>query len=112
MLLIPSNFDPFRDFTFHSSSSIIPRESSKEEVKVEIKDDRVLQIRKERNVEKKDKNDMFHHVEWSSGKFLRRFRLLENAKMDQVKMSMENGVLTITKEEVKKVEVKSIMISS
>lgn len=44
---------------------------------------------------------------------MRRFRLQENAKVDQVKANMENGVLTITvpKEEVKKREVKSIDIS-
>ncbi|KAK4265320.1 hypothetical protein QN277_026387 [Acacia crassicarpa] len=85
----------------------------KEEVKVEIEDDRVLQISGERNVEKEDKNEKLHRVERSSGKFLRRFRLPENAKMDQVKASMENGVLTVTvpKEEVKKPEVKAIEIS-
>ena len=85
----------------------------KEEVKVEIEDDRVLQISGERSVEKEDKNDKWHRVERSSGKFLRRFRLPENAKMDQVKASMENGVLTITvpKLEEKKAEVKAIEIS-
>ncbi|MCD7454550.1 hypothetical protein HAX54_025208 [Datura stramonium] len=85
----------------------------KEEVKVEIEDDRVLQISGERNVEKEDKNDRWHRVERSSGKFMRRFRLPENAKMDQIKASMENGVLTVTvpKEEVKKPNVKSIEIS-
>ncbi|XAR60675.1 hypothetical protein NMG60_11034143 [Bertholletia excelsa] len=85
----------------------------KEEVKVEIEDDRVLQISGERNAEKEEKNDTWHRVERSSGKFVRRFRLPENAKMDQVKASMENGVLTVTvpKEEVKKTDVKSIEIS-
>ncbi|XP_021278933.1 17.3 kDa class I heat shock protein-like [Herrania umbratica] len=85
----------------------------KEEVKVEIEDDRVLQISGERKVEKEEKNDMWHRVERSGGKFMRRFRLPENVKMDQVKASMENGVLTITvpKEQVKKPDVKAIEIS-
>lgn len=85
----------------------------KEEVKVEVEDDRVLQISGERNVEKEDKNDTWHRHERSSGKFMRRFRLPENAKMDQVKASIENGVLTVTvpKMEVKKPDVKAIDIS-
>ncbi|MBA0719813.1 hypothetical protein Golax_007464 [Gossypium laxum] len=85
----------------------------KEEVKVEVEDDRVLQISGERNIEKEDKNDTWHRVERSSGKFMRRFRLPENAKMDQIKASMENGVLTVTvpKLEVKKPDVKAIDIS-
>ncbi|KAJ6410036.1 hypothetical protein OIU84_009518 [Salix udensis] len=132
-------WDPLKHFPFTSSNSLIPRENSaflstridwketkeahvfkadlpglkKEEVRVEIEDDRVLQISGERSVEKEDKNDTWHHVERSGGRFLRRFRLPANAKMDQVKASMENGVLTVTvpKEEVNKPEVKAIEIS-
>ncbi|MBA0732447.1 hypothetical protein Gogos_016537 [Gossypium gossypioides] len=136
-------WDPFKDFPFSSPPSSLSTRSSetsafvntridwketpeahvfkadvpglkKEEVKVEVEDDRVLQISGERNVEKEDKNDTWHRVERSSGKFMRRFRLPENAKMDQIKASMENGVLTVTipKLEVKKPDVKSIEISS
>ncbi|KAK4416734.1 class I heat shock protein [Sesamum alatum] len=85
----------------------------KEEVKVEVEDGNVLQISGERTREKEEKNDTWHRLERSSGKFLRRFRLPENAKMDQIKANMENGVLTVTvpKEEVKKPEVKAIEIS-
>ena len=63
--------------------------------------------------ENEEKTDMWHRVERSYGKFLRRFRLPETAKMDQIKAAMENGVLTVTvpKEEVKKPDVKSIEIS-
>ncbi|XP_072960232.1 17.9 kDa class I heat shock protein-like [Typha angustifolia] len=85
----------------------------KEEVKVEVEEGNVLQIRGERSKEQEEKTDTWHRVERSSGKFMRRFRLPESAKMDQVKAAMENGVLTVTvpKEQVKKPEVKSIAIS-
>ncbi|XP_037493239.1 LOW QUALITY PROTEIN: 17.4 kDa class I heat shock protein-like [Jatropha curcas] len=85
----------------------------KEEVKVEMEEGRILQISGERSKEQEEKNDKWHRIERSSGKFLRRFRLPENAKMDQVKATMENGVLTVTipKEEEKKPQVKSIEIS-
>ncbi|KAL2615384.1 hypothetical protein AAZX31_08G066800 [Glycine max] len=129
-------WDPFKDFPFPTSLSAensafvstrvdwketpeahvfkadIPG-LKKEEVKLEIQDDRILQISGERNVEKEDKNDTWHRVERSSGKFMRSFRLPDNAKVDQVKASMENGVLTVTvpKEEIKKPDVKAIEIS-
>ncbi|CAL5322586.1 unnamed protein product [Camellia sinensis] len=86
----------------------------KEEVKVEVEEGRVLQISGKRNHEQEEKGDTWHRVERSSGKFLRRFRLPENAKVDQVKAAMENGVLTVTVpkvEEVKKPDVKSTQIS-
>lgn len=76
----------------------------KEEVKVEVEDGRVLQIRGERSMEREDHNNnaSWHHLECSSGKFTRSFTLPANAKMDQVKASMDNGVLIVTvpKEEV------------
>ncbi|KAJ8457975.1 hypothetical protein OPV22_030901 [Ensete ventricosum] len=86
----------------------------REEVKVEVEEGGVLQISGERSKEEEEKSDKWHRVERSSGKFLRRFRLPENAKVDQVKASMENGVLTVTvpKEEAKKKpEMKTIEIS-
>ncbi|KAL7229039.1 hypothetical protein ACSBR2_007689 [Camellia fascicularis] len=86
----------------------------KEEVKVEVEEGRVLQISGKRNHEHEEKGDTWHRVERSSGKFLRRFRLPENAKVDQVKAAMENGVLTVTVPkvvEVKQPDVKSIQIS-
>ncbi|KAB2607002.1 18.5 kDa class I heat shock protein-like [Pyrus ussuriensis x Pyrus communis] len=115
-------WDPFKDFPFPSSSSLsaIPEFSrensafvSTRDVKVEVEDHRVLQISGERNVEEEDKNDKWHRVARSSGKFLRRFQLPENAKVDQIKAAIENGVLSVTilKAEVKKPDVKAIDIS-
>ncbi|KAK2644951.1 hypothetical protein Ddye_020146 [Dipteronia dyeriana] len=109
-------WDPLNDFRFpFISSNQFPQEASglvnthvdwkktpeayvlkadlpgmkKEEVKVEVEDDRVLLISGERNVVKEDKNDTWHRVERSSDKFSRRFRLSENVKMDQIKALME-----------------------
>ncbi|KAH1108613.1 hypothetical protein J1N35_012381 [Gossypium stocksii] len=66
-------------------------------------------------MEKEEKNEMWHCVERSSGKLSRRFRLrlFENAKANQVKASMENGILifTVLKMKVKKPHVKTIKIS-
>ncbi|KAJ8639048.1 hypothetical protein MRB53_015742 [Persea americana] len=136
-------WDPFQDFPLNISAltnSNVGRETStfanakidwketpeahvfkadlpglkKEEVKVELEEGRVLQISGERSREQEEKNDKWHRVERSSGKFLRRFRLPENAKVDEVKAAMVNGVLTITvpKEQVKEPDVKTVDISS
>ncbi|KAM1023994.1 hypothetical protein ACFX2I_037203 [Malus domestica] len=57
-------------------------------------------ISDKRSREREDKNDKWHRVERSSGKFIRRLRLPENVKNDQ----MKNRVLTVTmcKEEKKR----------
>ncbi|PHT52682.1 hypothetical protein CQW23_07144 [Capsicum baccatum] len=84
----------------------------KEEVKVEIEKEMILQINGERIREQGEKNDQWHHMERSSAKFLRRFRLPENTKTGEIKTAMEIGVLTetISKEKEKKPEVEAINI--
>ncbi|MFS7986932.1 putative small heat shock protein HSP20 [Helianthus anomalus] len=77
-----SVFDPFRNPSKTSLRS--------------VGGDGVLQINGQRSVEKEDKNDTWHSVERSSRSFTRRFRLPENALMDEVKATMENEVLKIT----------------
>lgn len=94
---------------------------NKEEIKVEVEEGRVLQISGEikgaNHVNKEDsnkkENETWRRVERPRGKFCRRFWLPENAKIDEVKASMENGVLTVTipKQEIKKPEVKTIEIN-
>ncbi|KDP46365.1 hypothetical protein JCGZ_10205 [Jatropha curcas] len=83
----------------------------KEQVNVEIDEGNVLQISGERPDEDGE-NDKWHRIERCRGKFLRRFKLPENVKSDQVKASMENGVLVVTvpKQEIKKSQKKEIVI--
>ncbi|PWA41865.1 hypothetical protein CTI12_AA550180 [Artemisia annua] len=106
-----TNIDWKETDTAHVFKADVPG-LKKEEIKVEVEDDRVLQISGERNKESEEKGDTWHRVERSSGKFMRRFRLPENAKAEEVKAAMENGVLTVTvpKVEVKKRDVKAIQI--
>lgn len=84
----------------------------KDEVKVEVDEGRVLQISGERKADGESDGDTWHRVERCRGRFMRRFKLPENAKTDEVKASMENGVLVvkIPKQEVKKPEKKVIEI--
>ncbi|CAL9101665.1 unnamed protein product [Musa textilis] len=135
----PFSLDLFDDDAFSSLSESLPSETwavvntridwketpeahvfkadlpgvKKEEVKVEVEDGRVLQISGERSREEEEKTEKWHRVERSSGRFLRRFRLPENAKVDEVKARMEGGVLTVTvpKHEVKMPEVKAVEVS-
>ncbi|CDP16970.1 unnamed protein product [Coffea canephora] len=114
-------WDPFEGFPFSNTSLANVPDTARDTsafatARIDWKETpeaHVLQISGERSREQEEKNDKWHRVERSSGRFLRRFRLPENAKVDKVKASMENGVLTVTvpKEEVKKADVKAIEIS-
>ncbi|CAM6072279.1 unnamed protein product [Sphagnum tenellum] len=76
----------------------------KEDVKVTLEGDRTLQISGERTREQEKKTYTWHRVERSHGKFLRRFRLPDNANVESVNAKVENGVLTVTVPKAKKVE--------
>ena len=74
---------------------------------------RISGERKAGEEEDNEKNNItWHRMERCRGNFQRRFRLPENAKVDDVKASVENGVLVVSvpKKEVKKPESKVIKI--
>ncbi|MCO5609026.1 hypothetical protein L7F22_063247 [Adiantum nelumboides] len=83
---------------------------AKEDVKVQV-EGRVLQISGERKKEETRAEDKWHRVERVQGSFLRRFRLPENAKVDEVKATMENGVLTVTLPKMPKPAPKTIDVT-
>ncbi|KAK4483970.1 hypothetical protein RD792_011181 [Penstemon davidsonii] len=83
---------------------------TKENLKVQVEDNNILQISGERVVEKEDDNDKWHRVERRRGSFSRRFQLPENVNVDAIKCGLEHGVLTVDvpKKEVQEEEKKNV----
>ncbi|XP_059298259.1 18.1 kDa class I heat shock protein-like [Lycium ferocissimum] len=67
----------------------------KEEVKVQVENDRVLKITGEKKLVQKQ-YDNWHHFQRRNGNYSTAFNLPEDARADKVKSSMENGLLVIT----------------
>ena len=85
----------------------------KEEVNIEVGNDRFLHISGECKKEEEKKTNEWHRIERSHREFLRHFFLSKNTKVEEVKDKMENKVLTVTvpKQCQPKPEVSSIEIS-
>ncbi|KAH9304661.1 hypothetical protein KI387_009065 [Taxus chinensis] len=67
----------------------------KEELKIDLVDKNTLRISGERQKEKEEKNDQWHRVERSGGRFMRQFRLPKNVNVDGISAKLENGVLSV-----------------
>ncbi|OWM67155.1 18.1 kDa class I heat shock protein-like [Punica granatum] len=67
----------------------------KDEVKVDLQDNRVLNITAEKCVDMEDHADPWHRIERTCARFVRILRLPEDSKPHQTTACMENGVLTI-----------------
>jgi len=91
----------------------------KKDIKVDLDEDtNVLTLSGEHKEEKEDKGDRYYFKERSFGSFKRSFRLPDNIKKDEVRASMNQGLLNIdipkveiSKEEEKKEKRRTIDVS-
>ncbi|OMO77774.1 hypothetical protein COLO4_25005 [Corchorus olitorius] len=93
---------------------------TKEDVKLQVDQDRVVHINGERKEDDDDENEKgvkwkWHCRERKGDNFIRQFRLPENANVDEMKASMRDGVLVVTvpkhKYYNKKIKKKGVEIS-
>ena len=83
---------------------------NKEEIKVDVKDG-VLTISGERSFKNETKEEDYYKIETSFGKFSRTFTLPDDADVENIEASSDNGVLEVVIPKLKKEEnVKSIAV--
>jgi len=112
-LLIIADWSPTTDVSETDEAYLIKAEIpgvNKEDVKVFIQDD-MLTMQGERKMEKEEKGKKFHRIERSYGKFVRSFRMPDDADEASVKAEFKDGMLNVTLNKTVKAKTKAIDVA-
>lgn len=85
----------------------------KEEVNIEVEEEKVLKISAQRAKVSEEKGDKWHRLERNHDKFFRSIRLPQDANTEEMKANLENGVLVVTvpKKQDKKAQIRLVQIA-
>ncbi|XP_074571611.1 17.4 kDa class I heat shock protein-like [Curcuma longa] len=85
----------------------------KEEVSVEVEEEKILKVSGQRAKVSEEKGDKWHRVERHHGKIFSSVKLPQDADTDEMKAKLENGVLEVTvpKKQGKKAQIRLVQIA-
>jgi len=112
-LLTMADWSPSADVSETDSAYLIKAEIpgvNKEDVKVFVQDG-MLTMQGERKMEKEEKGKKFHRIERSYGKFVRSFRMPDDADEATVKAEFKDGLLNVTLAKSAKAKTKAVNVA-